>query len=152
MSPAPSGYSGEDDALDTSALPKDYVTSVFSFTLQTGSFSLIMDNQVSKDGLLELSHPCLQFAKIPVLSNTTCFYTKGFSSPPLQGTERKLTDVVFSQLDATLQYRTASQNTCIDVSLGALYLHDMVTEGTLFPKIIEPVSRYRMLALLHPES
>lgn len=88
---------------------------------------------------------------VDVVQCDVSFTRWAFPRASPQGTERKLTDIVFSNLDATLQYRTASQNTYIDVSLGALYLHDLVTEGTLFPNIIEPVSRYYILAMPHPE-
>jgi hypothetical protein len=41
------GYTGEDDGVDASALPKDYVSFAFSFTLQTGSLALMLPTEVT---------------------------------------------------------------------------------------------------------
>lgn len=40
------GYTGDDDGVDASALPNDYVSFAFAFTLQTGSLALMVEQEV----------------------------------------------------------------------------------------------------------
>jgi hypothetical protein len=55
------GYIGDDDGMDASALPKDYVSFAFAFTLQTGSLALMVPEKVC----LRLS--CLYIVDLKIL-------------------------------------------------------------------------------------
>lgn len=51
------GYTGDEDEIDTSALPKEYVSFAFAFALQTGSISIITNDAVCRshcDGVVRI--------------------------------------------------------------------------------------------------
>ena len=114
-----------DPIADSTLLKRDHVFALLNFSLKGGSFQLVSS-----------------YSSSTVTSPT---------SPVESSYARTLVELEFAGVDMSLESRLRTSSMMFTARLGALYIRDVMTKGSLFPMLVSPqqkrVSGWKYLLL-----
>ena len=122
-----------DPSADNNLLRRDAVFALLNFNLQGGSIKLCTSHTNG------YTHPAVPPTHIPN-TRTPSHHLDPGSSPPGDpgGGVETITELEFTGVKMSFEWRMRTSSYLFSAKLGALFVHDVMTKGSLFPHLIAP--------------